>query len=200
MIKKKKLSPYTVLTKWLYDNKQFSPIPDDIIKDKSIGPQFLLYHFQSSPMITILNKLFNNLDIFQIDRLDSFKLMKTIILKTGFKPKFFSKSKQTSSKLYKCLKRSYPYLKKYEMVLLIDAIEDSDYKNQIYETFGLIKPKKKKTTKTHKAILKNSVADIFEPSMDIHKNDIKQLLSSEESIKTSSLSMDNTFIDGFDFE
>ena len=42
--KEKKVSPYTILNKWLYDGSATSKLPEDLVKDKSISNMYLLYH------------------------------------------------------------------------------------------------------------------------------------------------------------
>lgn len=140
----KKESPYQILGKWLNDKSKLSPIPKELEEDKTIGPQYILYYFQTSPYILFLNDLFNNFDIYQMDRIDSFKMIKDICLKTSFKQKYINNSKEKDTQLNKSLAKQYPHLKKYEVGYLGRVIDTLDNKDTIYETLGLTKPKKQK--------------------------------------------------------
>jgi len=147
MKKEEKLSPYQILNKWLYDKDPDSKIPQEVIESKAIGSQYILYFFQSSPYISWFSKLFNNYNVFQVPIEDILKCMKSILLRVNFKPRYIKKNKSVESPLYKCLKIRYPFLKKYEMIMLLDLIESGEDRDTIYEMFGLKKPKKLKAKK-----------------------------------------------------
>ena len=63
------------------------------------------------------------------------------------------KQKLNQTKIEKILKQKYPYFKKDDVRLLVNIIDDSEEKDNVYETLGLFKPKKTKTTKKQLAEL-----------------------------------------------
>jgi len=174
----KKISPYTLLSRWINDGSKNSKIPKDLIDDKSIGPQYILYYFQSSPISAYISNTFNNYNIYTMERVDVYKMIKDIVLKTGFKPKFIPKQKKINHKLYKILRKKYPYLKPYETYKIIDIIDNSSDKDLIYETVGLksSKPKKKKVTKAQQNKLLKKEKTIFVKQAIDNKNDLSTLL------------------------
>lgn len=143
----KKPSPYTILNNWLYDGNRNTEIPDEIVKDKSIGSQYLLYFFQGSPYLHYLNSIFNNFGIYQLDRLEIFKFIKLSIQLSGYRPKYLPRFRENKSKLGNELKKKYPYLKYDDVNLLVSYIDESDDKDLIYEMFGLVNSFKKRKTK-----------------------------------------------------
>jgi len=144
---KKPLSNYTLLTRWLYDGSKTTNIPDDVINDKSISQLYLLYYFQCSHYISYISKTFNNYGLFSMDRVEIFKFLKQCIELTGYRPPFIKRGSKTKSKMLDVLKFKYPFLKKEEVFMLIEQIDNSDEKDSIYEMFGFFKPKMKKLTK-----------------------------------------------------
>lgn len=156
---KKPISNYTLLNRWLYDGSKTTKIPEDVLKDKSIGQTFLIYFFQYSHYNIVINKLFNNYGLFSLEREDIFKFVKECVLLSGYKQQFISKAPKTTSKLYTILKNKYPFLKKQEINLLIENIDNSDQKDDVYEMFGFYKPKKKKTTVAEKNKIKKIISE-----------------------------------------
>ena len=146
----KKVSPYTILSRWIFDNNRTSEIPEEIVKDKSIGPQYVLYFFQGSSYQRLISEMFNNYGMFQIDRLEMFKMIKIAARLSGFKPKFIPRYSETKTKLAKALKKKYPYLKYNDVNLLVEEIELSDDRDIVYEMLNLKVPKKYKTKKSTK--------------------------------------------------
>jgi hypothetical protein len=144
---KKKVSSYTILNKWLTDGSKTTQLPEDVIKDKSISQLYLLYYFQSSHYMLYINKAFNNYNLFSIPRVEIFKFMKQCVMLSGYRPPFVQKHKKQKSKIVDIIKYKYPYLKKQELFMLVDVIDESDDKDSLYEMFGIYSPKKKKTTK-----------------------------------------------------
>jgi len=151
--KEKGFSPYQVLNRWLYDGSKTTQMPKELESDKVIPPTILLYHFQSSKYILYLSEVFNSYDLYQMNKVDIFRFMKQCILLTGYKPPFIQKVKSQKNKLATILRLKFPYLKMYEIDFLIDEIDNSEEKDRVYETLGLYKPKKKKSTKADKAKL-----------------------------------------------
>ena len=152
---KKKTSIYTILNRWLHDGSLSTQIPVEVVKDKSIGQTYLLYYFQSSSHGMVISKLFNNYGLFQMDRVEVFKFLKQSIMLSGYKPPFVKNTPKRKSKLLDILKQKHPFMKRDEIFMLINIIDNSDEKDRIYEMFGLYDPKKKKVTKAQqKKILK----------------------------------------------
>lgn len=141
------VSPYTLLNNWLLDNNKDSIIPEDLVNDKTIGPQYILYFFQGSIYQPFISNLFNNYGVFQLDRLEVFKLVKQAVRLSGFRQKYIKRFTESKTKLSKSLKSQYPYLKYDDVNLLVDKIEESDDRETIYEMLGLSVPKKVKTSK-----------------------------------------------------
>jgi hypothetical protein len=148
--KKKPVSNYTLLNRWLFDGSSDTIIPPDVMKDTSISQLYLLYYFQGSHYSIYIDKTFNNYGIFSLDRADIFKFMKQCIQLSGYKPPFVKRGSKSKSKMVDALKEHYPFLKREEVFMVVDNIDASDDKDAIYEMFGFYKPKKKKTTKAEK--------------------------------------------------
>jgi len=144
---KQPVSNYTLLNRWLYDGSKTTEVPEDVVNDKSISQLYLLYYFQSSHYISYISKTFNNYGLFAMDRVEIFKFLKQCIELCGYRPPFVKRGPKTKSKMLDALKVKYPFLKKEEVFMLIEQIDNSDEKDTIYEMFGFYKPKKKKTTK-----------------------------------------------------
>jgi hypothetical protein len=148
--KNNKPSNYTLLSKWLYDGSKTTEIPEDVVKDKSISQLYLLYYFQYSSYGLVINKMFNNYGIFNLDRVEVFKFLKHCVTLSGYRPPFIKRAKKDKTKMMAVLRQMYPYLRREEVIMLIDFIDESDEKDAIYETLGFYKPKKKKLTKAEK--------------------------------------------------
>jgi hypothetical protein len=153
----KKDSPYTILNKWLNDKSKFTPIPQEILDCKEIGPQYLLYYFQSSPTILYLSDVFNNFNIYQMELEDVLKMMKDICLRISFRPRYIPMGRDKLANISKKLKKQYPYLKNYEIGILVNKIDTLPERDDIYESFGLLDTKKKKTSKENKEALKENI-------------------------------------------
>jgi len=152
--KGKEISVWTLLNRWLNDGSKSSKMPKELISDKSIGPQYILYYFKDSIYNIWFNEHFNNFGIYQIDRIDMIKFLKQCVLDTGYKPPFLPRYKNTKTKISVILKKKYPYFKMDDINLLVKEIDSSEECKQIYETLGLHKPKKTKTNAANKKKLK----------------------------------------------
>ena len=155
--KEKKKSTYYYLNKWLYDGSKKTSMPLEVVNDKSIGPNILLYHYQNSYYNLYISELFNNFGIYSLDRLELLYFLKETILLSGYKPPFQARPSDKKTKFYGLLKSKFPYLKSYDVNFLIDKIEESEEKDCIYESFGLNKLKKKKVTKKELINLKEEI-------------------------------------------
>ena len=156
------ISPYQILNRWLYDGNKNSKIPKELEDTKAIPQTQLIYHFINTPYIVYLSKVFNNFGLYQLNKLDVFKLMKETIQISGYRPPFIPRKNPEKNKMLKVLKMKFPFMKMYEIDLLITQIDKSEYKDSIYESFGFYKPKKQKTTKVEKKKLLESQPDIIE--------------------------------------
>jgi hypothetical protein len=143
----KKPSPYTILNHWLFDNNRNSEIPQELIDDKSIGPQYVLYFFQGSSYQRFISELFNNYSVYQLDRIEMFKMIKEAARLSGFRPRFIKRFSESKTKLTKALKKKYPYLKYEDVSYLADQIDECDEQESIYEMLNLKAPRKYKTKK-----------------------------------------------------
>ena len=141
---------YKLLDKWLYDGSKTSPIPKEVVDDKKIGPNHLLYFFKGHHIVYI-SKYFNNFGVYQLDRLEIFKMIKDIIQRSAYVPPPNKRRyKVNRSKIFKELWRKYPYLKPDDINLLAEKLEDMECRDAVFEMFGLEKPKKVKERKTKK--------------------------------------------------
>jgi len=156
-VKEKKLSPYTLLNRWLFDGSKSTKIPEDIEKDKSISHMYLLYFFRPSSYGLIISKLFNNWNLFSLDRIEVFYFLKECVMMSGYKPPFVQKIPAKKSKLVDILQEKYPFLKNEELFMLVENIDKSDEKDSVYEMFGLYSPTKKKLTKSQQDQFKQEV-------------------------------------------
>ena len=167
------VSIWTLLNRWLYDGSKSSPMPKELIEDKTIGPQYILYYFRNSIYNLWINEHFNNYDVYQLDRIGVLKFLKQCILDTGYKPKIFPRYKTQQTKIGKVLKKKYPYFKTDDIDLLVKKIDLSADKDRVYETLGLYNPKKKKTTKTKKAEIEGRKKEkITKPTKDKSSLDV----------------------------
>ena len=176
--KEKKVSPYTILNKWLYDGSATSKLPEDLVKDKSISNMYLLYHFRCSPLNVIISELFNNWGLFSLDRIEVLYFLKECVYLSGYKPPYVNKVPSKKNKLHECLKERYPFLKSYEVFDLVELIDKSDEKDAVYETFGIYNPARKKTTKAQQETFKklNVVEDKKEIKEVINDTTVSSIL------------------------
>lgn len=143
-----KVSPYTLLNKWLYDGSKITEIPNEVLNSYSIGPQYILYFFRGSHYLPYIDSVFNNYYVYSLPKQDVFKLMKDIVQKTSFKPSFYKTSKKTSIKMVDALRKKYPVLKIGDANLLANLLESHEEFDLIQQCLGLKKGvSKKKTTK-----------------------------------------------------
>jgi len=159
MKENKPVSNYTLLTRWLFDGSTITQIPVEVVQDKSISQMYILYYFQMSHLNIYIDKYFNNYNLFALDRLDLFKFLKQSIQLCGYKPPFVKKGPKIKNKLVDILKGKYPYLKKEELFMLVDFIDNSEEKDSVYEMFGFYSPKKKKITDAERKRMKQKTSE-----------------------------------------
>lgn len=195
-----KISIYTILNRWMYNGSLNSPMPKELINDKVIGPQYILYYFKDSMYNLYMNKHFNNYDIFQMDRIDMLKFLKRCIILTGYRPRYVPRSKSIRSKITQILKRKMPYYKWHDIELLVSMIDKRDDKDQIYETLGLYKPRKRKVTKkkeSKKTLKEQNIKNMDLFSTEVVNPQITDSVTQSEEIKESTL---DQFLKGFVIE
>lgn len=157
LVKEKKKSVWYYLNRWLYDGSKETKMPREVIDDKTIAVNILLYHYQNSYYNLYISKLFNNFGLYSLDKLEVLFFLKETILLSGYKPPFQVRPSDKKTKLFNLLKIKFPYLKLYDVILLIDYIDQSEEKDFIYESFGLNKLKRKKITKSALSDLKKEI-------------------------------------------
>ena len=152
---------YNVFSNWLFDGSLKSELPQKEVYLKYNSPitpnrlisSFMLY----GELNHYLNKYFNNVGLYYIEKEDMFRFVKKCII--DFKVRrnnlsFISIKKDTN--LFQALRKKFPCLKSCDISLLIDIIdkESDDLKNSVYESLGLLKPEKpKKVKKSMKKVL-----------------------------------------------
>ena len=167
MKQERKVSNWSILNMWLYDGSKDTKLPEDLVTDKSIGQMTLLYYFRSCSYGLVISKLFNNWNLFALDRVEVLYFLKQCVMLSGYKPPFIQKVPAKKSKLADELKRIYPFLKIEEVFMLVDKIDNSETKDQVYETFGLYTPKTKKATKAQQKQFTETVKNIEKNNMSL---------------------------------
>lgn len=100
-------------------------------------------------MCLYLNKHFNNIGLWYVDKETLFKFLKRSIIdfKVRRSELFFMKSKKSKEKMVEKLEDKFPLLKHNEIQYLCEIIENSDQKSAVYNSFGMKKPSKRKVKK-----------------------------------------------------
>jgi hypothetical protein len=162
---------YETFYRWLFDGSLRSELPqkDEFLKYNSpITTNRLISSFMFYGELNhYLNKYFNNVGLYYIEKEDIFKFIKKCII--DFKVRrnnlsFINIKRDTN--LFQALRKKFPCLKSCDISLLIDTIDKGpgDVKNSVYESLGLLKldkPKKarkslsKAVEKTENVKIKN---------------------------------------------
>jgi len=144
---------YRDFTRWLFDGNPLSPIPNEQDMLKYNSPithgyilQCLLPH---SLLTTYLNDTFNSYDLFKLNKKEFLLYIKHLVLKLNITRNFFNyrgKRDDEKNELYKQLLKKLPELKKDDISLLADIIDNLDEieKESYYASLGLSVPKKRK--------------------------------------------------------
>jgi len=151
------MNEYEVFNQWLFDGSRTSEIPqkevflkyNSPISNNRIISMFLLY----GQLNHYLDKYFNNVGVFYLEKEDLFKFIKKCIIDFRVRRNnlsFFSSKK--NSDLFQALRKKFPTLKGCDINLLSSIIdrEDEDSKKSIYDSLGLLKPEKAKAIKNLK--------------------------------------------------
>ena len=159
-------SPIQRVMSWVKDGNLKNTFPRDLEKERSLSPIFILTHFLQSPAYFIfVNKVFNNYGLFYLSTKDAFKQLKEMYYYSRYQSYGTKKNpKNTENKLIDILKNKYPFLKKEEVVMLVEFIDNSDDKDVIYEQFGIKNVKTKKTTAKEKKEIQKKIKDVVEKS------------------------------------
>lgn len=148
------MADYETFYRWLFDGSLRSELPQKEVYLKYNSPittnrlisSFMFY----GELNHYLNKYFNNVGLYYIEKEDVFKFVKKCII--DFKVRrnnlSFINIKRDSN-LFQGLRKKFPCLKACDISLLIDIIdkETDDLKNSVYESLGLLKPEKPKKVK-----------------------------------------------------
>ena len=152
---------FNALFNWLRDGNLKSPLPDGV---SSFGlPIFLWYFFPSREYFVFINNTFNNYNALQIPSSDILRMWKEIMYYTGYTSFQGKKAAKEDNELIHLLKEKYPYLKKDDVCLLVNIIDNSEDCDTIYEMFGLkTNLKAKKLTSTEKKARKNKIQKLMD--------------------------------------
>lgn len=155
--------PFKTFINWAFDGSIDSPIPKpevdsagnvitpDILKPSGpLNQRYIVSMFMKNPkMCLYLNKHFNNINLWYVDKETLFKFLKKGVI--DFKVRrgdlFFMKSRRSKDKLIEKLEERFPLLKMDDIRLLSDMVEKSSQRDAIYHSFGLKKPSKRKIKK-----------------------------------------------------
>jgi hypothetical protein len=180
--------PFRTFIDWAFDGSIDTPIPKpetdsggnvitpDILKPSGpLNQRYIISMFMKSPkMCLYLNKHFNNMGVWYLDKETLFKFLKRCII--DFKVRrgdlFFMKSLKNKEKLVEKLEDKFPLLKHGDIQLFYDIIERSDQKDSIYHSFGLkriSKRKVKKEKKKRKTKTKTSAKNYLKKNFEIIK-------------------------------
>ena len=154
--------PYRTFNGWLFDGSRNSKFPtpkysndgEEIIPDllkynSPITHTFVLTLFlKNGPLNHYLDKYFNNINLRYIDKKELFIFIKKCVLDFRISRRITTFVPYTRrSKIFSILRDKFPELKNCDISLLIDLIDSSKDKANIYNTLGLEKLKKKKVKK-----------------------------------------------------
>jgi hypothetical protein len=181
--------PFRTFIDWAFDGSPDTPIPKpevdsagnvitpDILKPSGpLNQRYVISMFMKNPkMCLYLNKHFNNINLWYVDKETLFKFLKRAIL--DFKMRrgdlLFMKSKRSKDKLVEKLIEKFPLLKTDDIRLLADVVENSSQKSAIYHSFGLKKPSKRKVKKekgNKKTGAKTSAKNFLKKNFEIIKS------------------------------
>lgn len=179
-----RIIPFRTFLDWAFDGSLETEIPKpevdsggNVITPDILKPSGPLNHryvvslfMKNAKMSLFLNKYFNDMSLWYLDKESLFKFLKRCII--DFKVRrgelIFFKSKGNKEKLIEKLELRFPELKHDDVQLLYEIIEGSSQKDSIYHSFGLKritkrKVKKEKSKKKHsdKTSLKNFIKKNF---------------------------------------
>lgn len=146
--------PFKTFINWLFDGNSNTPVPDELVKPSSpISQLYCISLFMKCGKLNwYLNKYFNNYNVFQIPKEEFFKFIKKCIrdYKISRKDIWYFSKKQKQDKLFDILSSRNPDLKKHEILLLCDIINNSKEKDEVLQGLGIKADSKKEKTKKKK--------------------------------------------------
>ena len=171
--------PYKTFQNWLFDGNLKTGIPSgdgvpDLLSYKSpITPQYMITMFLNQGKLNhFLDEYFNNMGLYYINKEELMRFMKKCVI--DFKVQrnslpFIPRTKNT--KLFEALKKKIPIMKKNDISLLTEIVDNSDQKGDIYYSLGL---EKAETIKKQKGLKKSTKKD-KETVEEFLKNNFKTM-------------------------
>jgi hypothetical protein len=149
-------------------------ITPDILKPSGpLNQRYIMSMFMKNPkMCLYMNKYFNNVNVWYIDKETFFKFIKKCIHDFKFNRRdllFLKSSKGNKEKLVEKLEERFPLLKFDDVLMLYELIEKSPEKNAIYNSFGLKRVSKRKVKKEKKKgkITKSSAKNFLKKNFEV---------------------------------
>lgn len=149
------MADYETFYRWLFDGALKSELPhkEEYLKYNSpitvnrLISSFMFY----GELNQYLDKYFNNVNLYYIEKEDIFKFIKRCIIDFKVRRNNLSFiSVKRDSNLFQALRKKLPTLKPSDINLLIDIIDkgENNVKNSVYESLGLLKPEKPKKARS----------------------------------------------------
>jgi hypothetical protein len=167
--------PFKTFHAWLFDGSRNTPLPKatekvDILKYNSpITHTYVLSMFpKHGPLNHYLNTYMNNINLRYLDKAELFLFIKKCVLDFRVKRTdvtYFPYKRQT--KLFTTLREKLPEFKNFEIKMICDKIDNDENRDQIYETLGIDKPKKKKLKKKKRQTGKISLKKFLDMNFSI---------------------------------
>jgi len=160
--------PFKTFLNWIYDGYVDSEIPNPELLLKYNSPitnTYMISLFVKIGKINhYLDKYMNNINLRYIKKEELMIYIKKLIIDNKikrFQLHYFIYRRY--HKLFDILKEKFSYLKNNEIQMLCDQINNSDEKETIYQSLGIMKPKieKVKKIKKEKISLKEFIRDNF---------------------------------------
>ena len=171
---------YKTFQNWLFDGNIKSKIPTgegipEILKYNSpINHTYLISLFLNQSKLNFyLNSYFNNMNLRYLDKEELMRFIKKCVIDFNVQRKNLAfVPYKRYDKLYNALRKKIPVLKNHEIKLLSEIIENSDIKNEVYNSLSLEKPdqvKTKKTSKAKKSTKKETIDDFLKNNFKVMK-------------------------------
>lgn len=171
-------SYFKVFMNWLFDGNINSQIPKEDLKNNI--PDILSYKSPITCTYVInlfikclkinnyLDEYFNNINLRYLDKKELFYFIKELVIKNNIKRyQLHYTIYKPKNKLYDLLREKIPYLKNDEILLLCDKIDKLENKDDIYNSLGIIEPKKEKIKKINQETI--SLKDFINRNFSILK-------------------------------
>jgi hypothetical protein len=141
------MSAWTDLQNWLTDCNLNSKLNPEVLKVVNIRSTLLMFCYLDELTI-YLNKYFNTFESLKLDQEHMLSFLKRICLKRNIKKYQFSFVKQEKKdNIINRVQMYIPYLKKEEVKYFLNQIKNTEYEDQLLESFGLQQTKKKRLNK-----------------------------------------------------